>query len=256
MHPGSVCRRLVGVLATAAALLLPVAASATPDAAFSLSVPEPCAAGSCQVVLDYDASGLSSPALVAVDWRHAGAAELGFQALSQLTCSSLAACVVRSPVYDTPGTYAVALRVTDLLDQSVAYEAQTVQVVALPAQTARRPQPTRVPDTTAPSPELKLCAPVRAGEQCGAGNGRKTSGGGALVSHAGWPAVTGILWKVLDSRNHRKTGGGANDELLGHHGSDRLDGGPGADILWGDWDPSNNNTRQRDVLAGGAGNDW
>src|SRR6476619_6109573 len=113
MPPGSVCRRLVGVLAPAAALLLPVAASATPDAAFSLSVPEPCAAGSCQVVLDYDASGLSSPALVAVDCRHAGAGGVCFPGPSPPTCSSLPACRVRSPVYGTPGTYAVVLRVTD-----------------------------------------------------------------------------------------------------------------------------------------------
>jgi hypothetical protein len=102
----------------------------------------------------------------------------------------------------------------------------------------------------------ELCAPVKAGEQCGPGNGRQTSGGGAKVTHAGWPPVTGILWKVLDSRDHDKVGGDANDELLGHHGSDRLEGGDGKDILWGDWDPSNNNGRQRDVLIGGPGNDF
>jgi hypothetical protein len=102
----------------------------------------------------------------------------------------------------------------------------------------------------------ELCAPARAGEQCGPGNGRQTAGGGSKVTHAGWPAVTGILWKVLDSRDHDKVGGPANDELLGHHGSDRIEGGDGKDILWGDWDPSNNNGRQRDVLIGGAGNDF
>ena len=80
--------------------------------------------------------------------------------------------------------------------------------------------------------------------QCGPGNGRKTSGGGDKVPHNGWPAVTGILWKVLDSGG-QKTGGPDNDELLGHHGSDRLFGGAGKDILWGDWDPSNNNTHQQ-----------
>jgi hypothetical protein len=101
-----------------------------------------------------------------------------------------------------------------------------------------------------------ICAPPKAGEQCGPGNGRQTSGGGAKVTHAGWPAVTGVLWKVLDSRDHQKIGGAANDELLGHHGSDRIEGGAGHDILWGDWDPSNNNGRQRDVLIGGAGNDY
>jgi Ca2+-binding RTX toxin-like protein len=108
----------------------------------------------------------------------------------------------------------------------------------------------------APDEAAALCAPARAGEQCGAGNGRTTAGGGSKVSHAGWPAVTGILLKVLDSRDHTKTGGDADDELLGHHGSDTITGGPGDDILWGDWDPSNNNGRQRDVLRGNAGDDW
>ena len=92
--------------------------------------------------------------------------------------------------------------------------------------------------------------------QCGPGNGRKTSGGGDKVPHNGWPAVTGILWKVLDSSGRKKVGGAANDELLGHHGSDRIFGGAGNDILWGDWDPANNNTHQKDVLDGGPGNDW
>lgn len=101
-----------------------------------------------------------------------------------------------------------------------------------------------------------ICAPAKAGEQCGPGNGRRTSGGGSKVPHTGWPAVTGVLWKVLDSGDHDKTGGAANDELLGHHGSDHLVGGPGDDILWGDWDPANNNTSQRDVLTGGPGDDY
>jgi hypothetical protein len=104
----------------------------------------------------------------------------------------------------------------------------------------------------------ELCKPRRSGESCGPGNGRRTPGGGEKVSHKGWPAVTGILWKVTDGsrRARRKVGGGANDELLGHHGSDRISGAGGHDILWGDWDPRNNNGRQRDVLRGGAGNDW
>ena len=88
------------------------------------------------------------------------------------------------------------------------------------------------------------------------GNGRRTAGGGEKVPHNGWPAVTGILWKVLDSSGRKKVGGADNDELLGHHGSDRVFGGEGNDILWGDWDPQNNNTRQKDVLDGGPGNDW
>jgi Ca2+-binding RTX toxin-like protein len=101
-----------------------------------------------------------------------------------------------------------------------------------------------------------LCSPPQDGVQCGPGNDRQTVGGGEKVPHKGWPALSGILWKVLDSDGHNKTGGPDNDELLGHHGSDSLSGEAGHDILWGDWDPSNNNTRQRDVLDGGAGNDW
>jgi len=105
------------------------------------------------------------------------------------------------------------------------------------------------------------CGTPEAGVQCGPGNGRKTGGGGEKVPHndgAGreWPAVTGILWKVLDSEDRSKLGGAANDELLGHHGDEQLNGGPGHDIIWGDWDPSANTSRQRDVLIGGTGNDW
>lgn len=101
-----------------------------------------------------------------------------------------------------------------------------------------------------------LCEPRRSGEQCGPGNGRRTPGGGETVSHKGWPAITGILGKVLDSEDHRNVGGPDNDELLGHHGSDRIAGAGGHDVLWGDWDLRNDNATQRDVLRGGAGNDW
>ena len=68
--------------------------------------------------------------------------------------------------------------------------------------------------------------------------------------------MTGILWKVNGTHDARKTGGALNDELLGHHGSDTIDGAGGNDILWGDWDPRNNNGTQRDVLHGRAGNDF
>ena len=76
------------------------------------------------------------------------------------------------------------------------------------------------------------------GEQCGEGNGRQTTGGGDTgnVSHKGWPKITGILWKVLDSRDHERTGTEDNDELLGHHGDDTIDGLEGKDVLWGDWE--------------------
>jgi hypothetical protein len=103
-----------------------------------------------------------------------------------------------------------------------------------------------------------LCSQTDGGPnvRCQPGNGRQTPGGGEKVSHKGWPAITGVFWQVMDSRGRHMAGGADNDELLGHHGSDRLSGGAGKDVLWGDWDPKNNTTRQRDVLRGGAGNDY
>jgi Ca2+-binding RTX toxin-like protein len=100
------------------------------------------------------------------------------------------------------------------------------------------------------------CAAMDPSVQCGPGNGRQTVGGGEKVSHAGWPRITGVFAKVLDSSGRTMAGGPDNDELLGHHGSDTIAGGDGKDVLWGDWDPSNNTTRQRDVLRGGAGDDF
>jgi Ca2+-binding RTX toxin-like protein len=115
-----------------------------------------------------------------------------------------------------------------------------------------------------------VCQPPEPGVICGPGNNRRTrGGGGAKVPHndglnaqspatRSWPSISGVLWAVLDgSRTPRaRTGGSFNDELLGHHGSDRLFGGPGHDVMWGDWDPNGNSQRQRDVLEGGPGNDW
>ena len=98
------------------------------------------------------------------------------------------------------------------------------------------------------------CAPRRSGEQCGPGGGRQTVGGGEKVSHKGWPAITGIFFKVTDNSGHHKAGGPDNDELLGHHGSDRLSAATGT-TSWGDWDPRGNSTGQHDVLRGGDGND-
>ncbi len=105
------------------------------------------------------------------------------------------------------------------------------------------------------------CGPPEPGLNCGPGKGRQTAGGGEKAPHndgAGrnWPKITGILWQVLDSADRKKLGGPGNDELLGHHGDERLSGAGGHDVLWGDWDPKNNTTRQRDYLSGGSGNDW
>ena len=120
------------------------------------------------------------------------------------------------------------------------------------------PVPVPVP-APLPSPGgsgYTLCANTPPNVVCKPGNGMRTAGGGEKVSHKGWPAITGVFWKVNDSQNSTKTGGPDNDEILGHHGSDQLDGAGGKDVLWGDWDPKNNNTSQRDVLTGGPGNDF
>jgi len=116
-----------------------------------------------------------------------------------------------------------------------------------------------------------LCAPAEPGVNCGPGNNRTSSGGVGVgkVPHddglnrrspatRSWPVISGILWQVVEeSRTSRaKAGGSANDELLGHHGDDELTGNGGHDIIWGDWDPAGNNSKQRDILRGGAGNDW
>jgi hypothetical protein len=103
-----------------------------------------------------------------------------------------------------------------------------------------------------------LCRGHRApGVMCAPGRGRRTRGGGNKTSHAGWPAVTGILWIVRPATRGKADGGTIrNDELLGSHGNDTLAGGPGADILWGDQLPTGNNGWQHDTLFGADGNDW
>jgi hypothetical protein len=105
------------------------------------------------------------------------------------------------------------------------------------------------------SAQTDPCGSVKPGEQCGPGNGRRVPGGGDKVSHAGWPAITGVLWQVLDSGDHHFVGTPENDELLGHHGDDTLAGGAGKDVLWGDWE-KDNPANQSDVLRGGDGNDF
>jgi len=107
------------------------------------------------------------------------------------------------------------------------------------------------------------CGPPAPGLNCGPGNGRTTAGGAGTgkVPHDDgtghtWPKISGILWMVLDGADRKKLGGPGNDELLGHHGTERLSGAGGDDILWGDWDPKGNTTKQHDYLSGGSGNDW
>ncbi len=110
---------------------------------------------------------------------------------------------------------------------------------------ARRLRPARA------RPELRPRQQPRDRRRPGTGKVPHNDGAGNK-----WPALSGILWQVLDSKDRTKFGGAKNDELLGHHGDETLAGAGGHDIIWGDWDPKGNTTKQRDTLSGGAGNDW
>jgi hypothetical protein len=103
-----------------------------------------------------------------------------------------------------------------------------------------------------------LCPPVKRGEHCGPGNGRRTAGGGDKVSHKGWPAITGVFFVVqVHGGKHRFKGTKLNDELLGFDGHDHLSGGKGSDVLWGGYKPvPDNPPSQRDTLLGGPGKDF
>ena len=75
------------------------------------------------------------------------------------------------------------------------------------------------------------------------------------ASHAEWPTINGKFRKASGSSRHFR-GSRRSDELLGHHGSDTLRGADSNDILWGDWDPKNQPTTQRDTMYGGNGTDF
>jgi hypothetical protein len=279
-------------LAVAAALLTgAVPAHAAPGAGFTIVMPtpSPCYETICSVGLSYDPAQLTGPGTLEVEWDHHDPAAFAPDASVPCVPGGLPMlpCLLFSPFYATPGDHTVMLRVTDA-DASQATATRTVSVAALPGPPplptpsvtvppitttptptvlpAPKPRPPRSPrPPRRPSPPAKddggdgaydLCRDTPPNVSCREGGGMQTAGGGEKVSHKGWPRITGVFWKVRDSTGRRKTGGSDNDELLGHHGSDTLDGGKGHDVLWGDWDPSNNNTRQRDVLIGGAGNDF
>jgi Ca2+-binding RTX toxin-like protein len=82
--------------------------------------------------------------------------------------------------------------------------------------------------------------------------------GGAVAntSHAGWPAIDGVLKMHKQDQSTTMRGTGRNDELLGGHGSDTIWGRDGHDVLWGDYKPSGQNETQVDHLNSGAGNDF
>ena len=77
------------------------------------------------------------------------------------------------------------------------------------------------------------------------------------ASHEYWPTIHGRIVKA--NHGHAKTfqGTALSDELLGHHGSDKLFGLGSADVLWGDWEGgAAQPTNQRDRIYGGDGNDF
>src|SRR6185295_9840955 len=99
----------------------------------------------------------------------------------------------------------VVLRVTDTSDGTQDSASNVAIIDDRSAKTPTRPG-TR--------PGAALCAPRQPNVNCAPGGGRQTPGGGDKVPHNGWPRVTGILWKVLDSTGRKKVGGPDNDELL------------------------------------------
>ena len=59
------------------------------------------------------------------------------------------------------------------------------------------------------------------------------------------PSGTGFV--ITDRPGHSR--------LLGGHGDDTISASPWGDVIWGDYKPTGNTTRQSDRLSGGAGPD-
>ena len=79
----------------------------------------------------------------------------------------------------------------------------------------------------------------------------------SCVSHAHWPKIHGKIKKAEHGHAMTFRGTRRSDELLGHHGSDRLFGRGRSDVLWGDWQGgASQPTDQRDRIYGGRGNDF
>jgi len=218
-------RRLGAALIALCALAAPATASAQPAPAVSSSTP--CVVRSCQAIVTFTPDP-GQAALMEVEWEHSGEPAENFQPDASARCAGAglldtlfgtvpAACSVASPPYGTPGATQVVVRVTMTIGAPTV-TSQALRVLDEVRESEPKPKPE-------PDLEADLCGPRRAGVQCGPGNGRKTPGGGEKVSHKGWPAITGILWKVVMSGGrHQKTGGPKNDELLGHHGNEVLRG--------------------------------
>jgi hemolysin type calcium-binding protein len=71
-----------------------------------------------------------------------------------------------------------------------------------------------------------------------------------------WPKINGELWINTHDHDTTHTGTAANDELLGGHGDDVINGGEGHDVIWTDHKATGNTKRQKDTVDAGPGNDW
>jgi Ca2+-binding RTX toxin-like protein len=71
-----------------------------------------------------------------------------------------------------------------------------------------------------------------------------------------WPPINGLTWVNKYDFDATYYGTALNDKLLGGHGDDVIHGGPGADVIWGDYKPTGNTAGQYDTLHGGGGADW
>ena len=219
--------------------------SAATAGSATIETTDPCVVTTCEATVSLEPAG---PARMQVSFAHSGGPE-AFRPGRSAACAPAPAaepalCRVSARLGVT-GTRTIAVRVTDAAG-AVTFATRDV--------TVRNPPKPGDPGT--PEAWDVLCRQAHPADKCQDGAGRRTPGGGEKVSHQGWPAITGVFWQVTGTTGRRFNGGPKNDELLGHHGSDRIAGKGGRDVLWGDWNPRDNNTWQRDVLDGGPGNDW
>jgi Ca2+-binding RTX toxin-like protein len=66
--------------------------------------------------------------------------------------------------------------------------------------------------------------------------------------HRRFVRVRGARGRVMTARH-------GHNELLGGHGDDTIHAGPWGDVIWGDYKPSAQPTRQHDQIWGGPGRD-
>ncbi len=80
----------------------------------------------------------------------------------------------------------------------------------------------------------------------------------AMANHTGWPGLECLkMDKAGHGLGHVLIGlAHVHNYLLGGYGNDTAWAGDDGDVIWGDYHPSGQSTRERDNLHGGAGTDW